>query len=236
MSKKIFITFGAGGDNYVRAGKRLTKQAEKTSYFDKVILYGEKYLRDDKEFWNKHEKFILNNKRGYGYWIWKSYIIKRTLENMEEGDILMYLDCGCEIGEKKQSKIKLFFDFVKKHKIIATHVCVEKDWNKMDLVEFLEMKNSKKLNQQQIQSGALLFYKDENTKKIIDLWYEISCDYHLIDDTPSLKPNLQCFREHRHDQSILSLLIKKYNLWCNKTLFDCIYYSRNRDGNTLLKS
>lgn len=236
MSKRIFITFGAGGDNYVRAGERLTNQAEKTGYFDKVVLYGEKYLRDDKEFWNKHENFILNNKRGYGYWIWKSYIIKKTLENMEEGDILMYLDCGCEIGGKKQSKIKLFFDLVKKYKIITTHIGIEKKWNKMDLIEFLEMKNSKKLNQQQIQSGALLIYKDENSKKLVDLWYEISCDYHLIDDTPSLKPNLKCFKEHRHDQSILSLLIKKYNLWCNYTLHDCIHYSRNRDGNTWLKS
>lgn len=74
---KVFITFGAGGQNYIDAGKRLIKQAKSTGYFDKTILYTEKDLKNDKHFWNPHSEFISKNKRGYGYWIWKSYIIKK---------------------------------------------------------------------------------------------------------------------------------------------------------------
>ena len=35
---KVFITFGAGGQNYIDAGKRLIKQAKSTGYFDKTIF------------------------------------------------------------------------------------------------------------------------------------------------------------------------------------------------------
>jgi hypothetical protein len=38
------------------------------------------------------------------------------------------------------------------------------------------------------------------------------CNYHLIDDTPSKSPNFTEFIEHRHDQSILSLLTKLYDM------------------------
>ena len=61
---KVFITFGAGGQNYINAGKRLIKQAESTGYFDKTILYTEKDLKNDKHFWNPHSEFISKNKRG----------------------------------------------------------------------------------------------------------------------------------------------------------------------------
>ena len=40
---------------------------------------------------------ITKNPRGYGYWLWKSYIIKKTIEKMSDDDILLYLDCGYEI-------------------------------------------------------------------------------------------------------------------------------------------
>jgi len=115
---KVFITFGAGGQNYIDAGKRLIEQAKSTGYFDKIILYTDKHLKNDKKFWNQHSNFISKNKRGYGYWIWKSYIIKKTMELMKDGDILLYLDCGCEIGGGKQLLIPKFFNVIKKDKII----------------------------------------------------------------------------------------------------------------------
>ena len=32
------------------------------------------------------------NKKGYGYWIWKPYIIKEALSKIKEGEILLYVD------------------------------------------------------------------------------------------------------------------------------------------------
>ena len=95
---KSIITFGAGSQDYYDAVKRLTKQSTELELFDNIIGYTDKNLKNDNIFWEKHSNFITNNKRGYGYWIWKPYLIKKTMDNMKDGDILLYLDCGCEIS------------------------------------------------------------------------------------------------------------------------------------------
>jgi hypothetical protein len=233
-NKKIFITFGGGGKKYIDAGKRLMKQAKKTGYFDKTILYTGKKMRNDNNFWKKHSKFITRNKRGWGYWIWKSYIIKKTMNKLNDGDILMYLDAGCEIGGEKQNLIPTFFDYVKNDKIVGGKTCIEKEWCKMDLLHKLHMQNSDLINSPQRCGGVLLFYICKDTRDIVDKWYKISCNYHMIDDSPSIKPNLNCFNEHRHDQSIFSLLTKKYGLFSDKDLTNCIHVSRNKSGDSWL--
>ena len=232
----IFVTFGAGEEKYIEAGNRLVEQAKQTGYFDKIIFYTEKDLINDKFFWDQHSEFISKNKKGYGYWIWKPYVIKKTMETMKNGDILMYLDCGCEIGGSKQLSIPKFFDYVKKDKIITTickrWICFDKEWCKMDVLLHFDMQNSELINTRQYQAGAVMYYVCDKIKSFIDLWYETVCDYHMIDDSPSIKPNFKSFREHRHDQSIFSLLLKKYNIQSDKSIHHCVYIRRNRSGSS----
>ena len=47
---------------------------------------------------------------------------------------------------------------------------------------------------------------------IIKKWYEISCNYHLLTDSHSINQNDNSFEENPHDQSIFSLLCKKYGI------------------------
>ena len=65
----VFITFGAGGQNYIDAGNRLIGQAKSTGLFDQNTLYTEDTLRSDPDFWKLHHQFIQENNRGYGYWL-----------------------------------------------------------------------------------------------------------------------------------------------------------------------
>ena len=230
---KWFITFGAGSHNYYEAGNRLIKQANSVELFDKTTLYTDSYLNNDIDFWNQHSNFITNNPRGYGYWLWKPYIIKKTMEQMQDGDILLYLDCGCEIDKNKKGEISEFLEFVKNENIIGTYTKTDKEYNKMDLIKKLNMLDTKYIDEPQRQAGAILFCVCDKTRNIVNEWYELACDYHNIDDTPSISVNLSCFIEHRHDQSIYSLLKKKYDVYSYKySLFDCITYNRNKSGNS----
>jgi hypothetical protein len=247
------LTFGAGGQNYYDAVNRLTTQATNLNFFDKIIGYTDADLKNDFEFWNKHGEFILNNRgcygywaninRGYGYWVWKSYIIKKTMETMLNGDVLLYLDCGSEIDINKKQQIMDHFNYVTNDYIISTTVdndsiislrFPEKNWTKMDLLLQLDMLDETYLNTPQHQSGTLLIMKCDKTAEIVNKWYELSCDYHNIDDSPSINANLSCFIEHRHDQSILSLLLKKNNVCCTRNLSNCIEINRNRTGKTMI--
>jgi len=88
---KYFITFVAGGQNYIDHSNRLINQVNNTELFDKTILYTDIDLKNDPEFWNKHSNFILKNKKGFGYWLWKPYIIKKTIAQMKDSDIFYYI-------------------------------------------------------------------------------------------------------------------------------------------------
>ncbi len=245
--KKYFITFGAdhpagqyylSSDDYIAAIKRLGEQAESLDLFDKIILYTDTHLKNDQLFWDKHGKFISNNKRGYGYWIWKPYIIGKTMAAMEHGDILTYIDAGCEIDINKKNILNNHFEHANRDYIVGslTDHC-EKNYNKMDLVLRMDMREHYKYHNwsyRQRQSGLLMFLVNDDTKKIVREWYEIACDYHMLDDTPSVNENIHSFNEHRHDQSIFSLLVKKYDIFSEESLEDCVEISRNRTGVSIL--
>jgi len=224
-----FITFGQG--YYIEAGNRLLKQADALKLFDKTTLYTDAHLKQDGQFWNTHGSFIEQNRRGYGYWLWKPYLIKKTMEQMKDNDLLLYLDSGCEIDIREKEYLVEMFELVKQDYIVGTFTQIEGCWNKMDLILKLDMNDDKYLYTKQRQAGALLFLVCDRTRHLVNQWYDIASEYHMIDDTPSINTNVSCFRDHRHDQSIFSLLSKKYNLYSIISLTNaCIKYDRNKSG------
>jgi len=248
MPKTYFLTFGGGegpligtntsinGGNksskigYHNAVKRLAKQANDIELFDYIYDFTEVYIKNDKEFWSKHKDFIVNNHRIYGYGIWKGYLIMKTMEKMEDGDILLYADSGCILQNSHKEELKRLFKIVDTDLIIASLTCNEQDWSKMDLIKYLNMENSNLLKINQRQSSAILFKKCKETLDLVKEWYNISCNYHMIDDSPSIAPNVGSFKEHRHDQSVFSLLTKKYNIFSNETINKGVYIARFRRG------
>ena len=232
MNKIYFITFGGGDINYFEAVSRICEQAKQLNIFDKIIGYTPIYLINDKEFWKNHGNFIKNNKRGFGYWLWKPYLIKKTLELLKDGDILVYLDCGCEIDIRNKDKILKLIEIVKIDKIIGSFINNNKEgkWTKKDLFIALNVLKSKYVYSDQRQATGLILLKCKEVIDLVDLWYKYSSNYHLIDDSPSIQKNFDFFKEHRHDQSIFSLLTKKYNIYSTHSITPSIYLSRNRTG------
>jgi len=212
MVKKIFITFGGPSPNYHNAVKRICKQAADFSLFDTIVPITDKNLKEDKDFWTKHGNFISNNGRGYGYWLWKSYIVKKQLEIMDNDDILLYADSGCTLNIKGKDRLLEYFSMAENSEdgIVSfklTHL--EKTWTKMDVIDFLD--GYKYLDTEHLVGGIFLLKKTCKSVELVNKWYETSCIYDLINDSPSKIPNNTCFREARHDQSIWSIIRKKSN-------------------------
>jgi hypothetical protein len=232
---KHFITFGAGGQNYIDAGNRLVGQAELTGKFDSVRLFTDIDLQGDHEFWPKHSDFILKNSRGYGYWIWKPYIVKKTMDGLVDGDVLLFLDAGCEIDKRFAKHFDNLFDIVKKDYIIGSQVCIERRWNKMDLIVELDALDNNFMNGLQRQGGINMFYVCDKTRELVRRWYKLACNYHFIDDSPSVLPNFPDFREHRHDQSVFSLLTKKMGIYSKSGFGPVVRVLRNISGESRLR-
>jgi len=232
-----FLTFGGGSKNYHEAVDRLISQVKKLELFDNIIGYTEEILKNDDYFWNKHGNFIENNKRGYGYWLWKSYLILKTIENLKDGDILLYLDCGCEIDVRKKQKLIEYIGYLDEHNILGTNGGSVRQYCKMDLILKLDM--MKYINNAELtQACVLLILINDKTRALIKEWYELCCEYSNIDDTPSINKNHESFIEHRHDQSVLGLLLLKYNFVTFKRKFHLHYaidVNRNKSGFSQIK-
>ena len=195
-----------------------------------VFPYRSELVKID-DFYNENKK-ILDSPTGDGYWLWKPYLIMKTLNQMKENDILLYLDIGCEIDIRKKDKILELIEKVKEDLIIGSFTHNDKDWSKFDLVDRLQITNPILLLKPQHQASCIMIKKCQKTIDLVKEWYEISYEnnYHYIDDSKSIKKNLIGFREHRHDQSIFSLLTKKYNIYSKITIEYGINIARNRSG------
>ena len=62
-----------------------------------------------KEFYEKNKE-ILQSPRGGGYWLWKPCFINRVINELSDGDILIYSDAGVEIIADLNEIIKVMGD------------------------------------------------------------------------------------------------------------------------------
>jgi len=177
--------------------------------FDEVICYCEDDL--DSEFREKY-KNILSFKRGYGYWIWKPYLILKTLLESKENDIILYMD-------STDVPSPLFFNFVINHFKKNDLFLVESNnlhcqYTKRDCFILMGCDDEKYHNQYQLEAGIVGFRNTKFNIKLIEEWIRYCSDINIITDLPNNSglPNYKGFIDHRHDQSILTNLKIKYDL------------------------
>ena len=60
------------------------------------------------------KKYILNNKRGAGYWIWKPYAMKQVIKLSAPDDIIIYVDSSTYFNKSLQT----ISDFINKNNIL----------------------------------------------------------------------------------------------------------------------
>ena len=206
-----FLSFGGPTKRYHNNVDRICKEAAAFNIFNNIVGLKDDYLKNDPEFWGLHNNFLKNNSRGYGYWLWKPYIVKKQLELMNDNDILVYADSGCELNVNGLSRLIEYFNAVNTYEcglLSFQMVHLEKTWTKMDTIAHLNANDLKSTGQ--LVGGIFVIRKCAHTTNLVNLWYSTCCNYHLIDDTPSQIPNDPTFCEHRHDQSIWSILRKKH--------------------------
>lgn len=230
---KVFLTFGSDNNikrQHISNAINIAEQIKQFNIFDNINVYTSYDLQKDKSFWEQHSEFIKNNNRGYGYWIWKPYLIKKKMEELKDGDIILYLDTQCKLDLNEKQYLLEYLEIVKEKKILFTPWIIvpgafEYCFTKMDLIHKLDMQNNEILNTFQNQSCIILIYVCKEMRELVDLWYYYGCeDRHNIDDTPSIIPNSEHYYEHRHDQSVFSLLTKKFGYNYDTTnITKCIY-------------
>lgn len=164
---------------------------------------------DIQDYLNDYPQF-QKYKKGFGNYFWKPYIIQKALQGIEENDFLFYADSGSIILKDLRILCRELIR-TKKDVMVFQLPLIEKQWTKRDCLILMNADNPAITETPQILSGFILMRKSINTLKFIK-HYRLAClDERIIseDDNVLGVKNHHGFIEHRHDQSVLSVLAKK---------------------------
>jgi hypothetical protein len=218
INKPIFITFGAGRNGWKRAAKRLSKQAEKGQRFKEIINLNSTWLRnEDREIYELVSQ-IMNRcgNRGFGYWAWKPALLNWAACVYPDSPIL-YIDAGSNL-DFDDSLGEIFDAHLSQAQNRETFAWAlrnhsEFEWTKKELIQEFNL-NDIQLRSSQIQSGYIYLAASKSRLDFVRSYREIALRKNgfLLTDEISL-PQHYKFIEHRHDQSVLSLLWKSFGFY-----------------------
>lgn len=206
--------------------ERYRKEAEDMGVFDEIYTYDENDLPT--EFRKKFGRFLYPYSRGYGYWGWKPFIIKQTYEKLQERDILLYTDLGCTLNKEGLKRLQEYFEKVNSNEagILAARTqevskdhrvelkFYEYEWTKGDILDHFGIRDNKEYTHTlQFEAGIIFIRKNPVATKFIEEWVNtINDHFDFITDRPSKCPCMEGFKENRHDQSVFSIMAKKYKI------------------------
>lgn len=209
--KVHFITYG---DQYFENTlKRINKEAIDSKFFDSITIYRPNDI--DIKFKNKYQE-ILNLKKGGGYYIWKPQVIIQKMKEINENDIIVYLDAGSSINKLGYKKFKQYINLISESDYgFLTFPC---NTGKTSLTDKLLYSIEHLFNHvidndiQNYIAGHLIIKKNSHSKKILESFIKLlEFDKFLITDKYVKDTKQKYFTgQSRHDQSIFCSLFNIY--------------------------
>jgi hypothetical protein len=207
-----------------RALERIYHQAVNMDIYDCIVIANENNL--DLNFRARFAKYLKPEFQGFGYWTWKAQIILQTLDQMSDGDLLQYTDAGCHLNPSGRNRLNEYF--LKAQESLSGVLAFqaippsfhnskikllnlqESKWCKGDLVDALGVRSRLDImSTQSIGAGVIFLKKCDESVRLVKQWLDIYEDnIGLIDNSKSKSEDPFGFVEHRHDQSIFSILAK----------------------------
>jgi hypothetical protein len=206
----LFATYS--DHKFAKTKNRICKEA-KDFGFDKILSFSPADLSAD--FIDKTAPYI-HRPRGGGYWLWKAYVFKHVFDLMNEGDILVYLDAGCEINPKGKDRLQEYIRFMDANKGVFSFDLTglkEYIWTNQATFDYFGIKqDNDHYNSDQKMATLIMFRKNVFTSNFVNEFYNIAITRpHLFSDDFNYSNHGE-YMEHRHDQSILSILQKKHGI------------------------
>jgi hypothetical protein len=217
MSKVKIVSFSTtkedkGFVNFYPHLVRLYRSAKKFGYNDFSFWNREKIKKTD---FYKENKEILDQKRGAGYWLWKPYIILEELKKIKDEDFLVYADSANYFI----NDIKPLLELTKKNNGFYFEEQRFEDrklkhWTKRDCFYYMDADNKEFYNTYIRQASFIILQKNKVTINFIKEWLIFATNKHIISDIDNTcgLDNLIQFKDHRHDQSIFSILAHKHKI------------------------
>ena len=215
--KKYYITFGGQAYDIITQSAIVTARrygADEVLVYDDSWLIQQDFYKMNKWLWHNHpDKRGLQ--RGFGWWCWKPYIIWRTLEKCNEGDVVLFAD-GDSIPIENLNPL---YEICHKDggiMLFASEGHRQIEWCKADT--YIVMGQMKNLADKQSRAGVarfMLFEKGpwKSTQFLMEwMTYCINPMATTFDSSVLIEKEEPEFKEARAEQAIMTNLAHKYNL------------------------
>lgn len=204
---RAFTTYS--DDVFSRARRRLVGEALALGDFDVVVELTPADIDPD---FRAANAVTLAAERGGGYWLWKPWVANRVLRMLRNDDLLVYLDAGCKIW----GTLEPWFAIARQHDpgwVVFEFGEPIPWWTKGDAYAALDLPTSAFADKEQVLGGVWAMRVSPATTRIAHEWLRAAQAPGAINDEPSvLLPNPPGFNDHRHDQSIFTLIIRRENV------------------------
>lgn len=152
----------------------------------------------------QNNKSILDESTGAGWWIWKPYFILDVLKSSNEGDFIIYCDCGDMFSPGLKSYVE--------NTVTEDDQCLllvgnnrNGKYTKRDCFIKMNCDEEDYHNSNQLEVGFMVWRVCEESIKIVSEWLEFCKDSQIINnDVSTLGEELSGFVSHRNDQSVLT--------------------------------
>lgn len=206
---------------------RLRAQADEMGCYDDVRCFTPSDL--DGKFRVEFESRLTRSGRGFGYFVWKPQIVVQALRDLNDGDVVHYVDAGCHLNARATARFREY-----------VNLCVQSNlgvlgfqnlhtsypemsggngraplpplpmsaWTKGDLFDYFGVRNDHAITDaEQVVATTFFVQKRARSVRLMEDWLNVyRADFSLADDSPSRSKDLPGFKANRHDQAIFSLL------------------------------
>ena len=216
--KYEMVTFAEGNLRWTWSAKRLLREASLSQYFSSVRqIRLEDLMMFEQITEMVSSRFISEKSKGFGFWAWKPFAIKKALIELKEHDCgVVYVDAGCSINygnESANARIHEYFRLAEEEPLffeIPGHP--EKYWSKRAAIDACRDLPPDSLDKNQLVGGISFWPNNQRSFEILDAWIDLITqeNHRLLLDVIDTSIEIKGFSAHRNDQSLMSLAAKQH--------------------------
>lgn len=151
---------------------------------------------------------IMAAPRGAGYWLWKPHVIADTLATVTDGTVVVYTDATVVYGADPSPILALARTVPIVTFLNPARNAFQFRYTKRDCFVLLDADRPSEWNRWQLDAFAIVFRACDESRSFVAEWAAACGDERVLTDAPNAcgLPNLDGFVDHRHDQSVLTII------------------------------
>jgi hypothetical protein len=195
----------ADGKNVFFQNRNLLAASALNRGFD--FIYNYRRANIDLDYIKQHP--VLNEKYGAGYWLWKPYLLLKTLYSVPDGSIVLYADSSAVL--RKPIRTYLNGLFTPNKDIVAFYYPGDPASRivSRDIFKALQCDTEACHSGYHAWAGLLAIRNSPQSRAFVQNWLNACEQEDLLQTGGQKNPNLPEYTHHQHDESILSVLVNR---------------------------